>query len=177
MARHWHPQAIAQITLRSFQFLFAVISAALYAADLAHWSANNIHAHPSWIYAEVAAALAALSSIAQWWLALPRPVAVTWDCVICLLWLVAVAVFGQNISKSAAIEQEFSMDRVRAAVAIDAVNMTLWLVSAIEACWCCSKTRKQKQCADVEEVDVIKRNETKISSDDPPPYAKVENGS
>ncbi|KAL2694510.1 hypothetical protein Neosp_001093 [[Neocosmospora] mangrovei] len=186
MARQWHPRAVAQVTLRGLQFIFAVISAALYGADLANWSATNAHADASWIYAEVTAVLAALSSIAQWWLALPRPVAVVWDCVISLLWLVTVAVFAQNISNSTNMEQKFSTNRIKAAVVIDSVNLALWLASVVETCWCCGR-KKQKQPTieeATEEVDIvekkdiideqnaIKEKDAKVALD-PPPYVKV----
>ncbi|KAI8720411.1 hypothetical protein NCS52_00486400 [Fusarium sp. LHS14.1] len=186
MARQWHPRAVAQVTLRGLQFIFAVVSAALYGTDLANWSAANTHANPSWIYAEVVAVLAALSSIAQWWLALPRPGAVVWDCVISLLWLVTVAVFAQNISNSTNMEQKFSTKRIKAAVVIDSVNLALWLASVVEACWCCGR-KKQKQPTTeeaMEEVDIAekkdlndeknfaKQKDAKVSLD-PPPYVKV----
>ncbi|RTE83400.1 hypothetical protein BHE90_002042 [Fusarium euwallaceae] len=186
MARQWHPRAVTQVTLRCLQFIFAVISAALYGADLANWSATNTHAPASWIYAEVTAALAAFSSIAQWWLVLPRPGAVVWDCVISLLWLVTIAAFAQNISNSADVEQNFSINRIKAAVAIDAINLALWLASVVEACWCCSGRQKQKQHATeevMEEVDIsekqditdgqniTKEKDAKVAFD-PPPYVK-----
>jgi hypothetical protein len=187
MARQWHPRVVAQVTLRGLQFIFAVISAVLYGADLANWSATNTHAHASWIYAEVAAVLAAFSSTAQWWFALPRPGAVTWDCVISLLWLVTVAVFAQNISNSADIEQKFSINRIKVAVAIDAVNLALWLASVVEACWCCGRRQQQKQPTAeeaMEEVDIAEKkyinNEQSATKEkdakvalDPPPYVKV----
>ncbi|RSL59757.1 hypothetical protein CEP53_005674 [Fusarium sp. AF-6] len=162
MARQWHPRAVTQVTLRCLQFIFAVISAALYGADFSNWSVTNTHAHASWIYAEVTAALAAFSSISQWWLALPRPGAVVWDCVISLLWLVTVAVFSQNISNSTDMEQKFSIERINAAVAIDAVNLDLWLGSVVEACWCCGGRPKQKQHTTeeaVEEVDIAEKQD------------------
>ncbi|KAM0427269.1 hypothetical protein ACHAPT_007699 [Fusarium lateritium] len=181
MARQWHPRAVAQVTLRGLQFVFAIISAALYGADLANWSTTNTHAHPSWIYAEVAAALTVFSSIAQWWFALPRPGTVTWDCVISLLWLVTVAVFVQNISKSTDIEQRFSVNRIKAAVAIDVVNLALWLASVGEACWCCGRRQKQKQpmaeeameeVGIAEKQNIVTEKDTKLPLD-PPPYVKV----
>ncbi|KAI8676551.1 hypothetical protein NCS56_00543200 [Fusarium sp. Ph1] len=187
ITRQWHPRAVSQVTLRGLQFIFAVISAALYGADLANWSATNTHAHASWIYAEVVAVLAAPSSIAQWWLALPRPGAVVWDCVIGLLWLVTVAVFAQNISNSADIEQKISTNRIKVAVAIDAVNLALWLASVVEACWCCGRRQQQKQPTAeeaMEEVDIAEKkdinNEQSVTKEkdakvalDPPPYVKV----
>ncbi|WAO87892.1 Hypothetical protein NCS54_00521500 [Fusarium falciforme] len=187
MTRQWHPRAVAQATLRGLQFIFAVISAALYGADLANWSATNTHAHASWIYAEVAAVLAALSSMAQWWLALPRPGAVAWDCVISLLWLVTIVVFAQNISNSADIEQKFSINRIKAAVMIDAVNLALWLASVVEACWCCGRRQQQKQPTTeeaMEEMDISEKKDTNDEQNvtkerdakaalDPPPYVKV----
>ncbi|UPK90421.1 hypothetical protein LCI18_001356 [Fusarium solani-melongenae] len=187
MARKWHPRAAAQVTLRGLQFTFAVISAALYGADLTNWSATNTHAHASWIYAEVATVLAALSSIAQWWLALPRPGAVVWDCVISLLWLVTVAVFAQNISNGADIEQNFSINRIKAAVTIDAVNLALWLASVVEACWCCGRRQQQKQPTTEEVMEEMGIAEKKDTNDeqtvdkekdakaalDPPPYVKI----
>ncbi|EEU46275.1 uncharacterized protein NECHADRAFT_78710 [Fusarium vanettenii 77-13-4] len=186
MARQWHPRAVAQVTLRGLQFIFAVISAALYGADVANWSTTNTHANASWIYAEVTAVLAALSSIAQWWLALPRPGAVVWDCVISLLWLVTVAVFAQNISNSTDMDQKFSINRIKAAVAIDGINLALWLASAVEACWCCGRKKQKQPTAEeaMEEVDiaekknlndegnVTKEKDAKVALD-PPSYAKV----
>ncbi|KAF4977360.1 hypothetical protein FZEAL_6099 [Fusarium zealandicum] len=42
-----------------------------------------------------------------------------------LLWLVAVAVFAQKISKGFDNEQEFSVGRVKATVGIDVINILL----------------------------------------------------
>lgn len=145
MALSWHPVAVAQITLRGLQFLFAILSAALHGVDLGHWTSINAKAHPNWIYAEVVAVLAAISCVAQWWLHLPRSGAAVWDFVICLLWLVSVAVFGQILSKNTVVETDFSEGVVKAAVAIDTFNMVFWLASMVQACICCGRQKKEKK--------------------------------
>ncbi|KAK7397660.1 hypothetical protein QQX98_012971 [Neonectria punicea] len=175
MTREWHPRALAQISLRSAQFLFACISAALYAVDVANWSSANLHVHPNWIYAEVVSVLSVVSCFAQWWLALPRAAAAIWDAVIFLLWLVTVAVFAQILSGDKDPEGTFSSGRVGAAVGIDGLNMALWLASIVEVCLCCGGRQKsQRQKSEVSKESTAFTSEiAKTPEEQPPPYEKV----
>ncbi|KAH6891068.1 hypothetical protein B0T10DRAFT_301694 [Thelonectria olida] len=173
MTREWHPRALAQITLRSLQFVFACISAALYAVDLANWSSASKHANASWIYAEVVSVLAVFTCVAQWWLALRPLASCPWDSLLFLLWLVAVAVFGQFLSGNDEPEGGFSKGRIGAAVGIDALNMVLWLMSAVEACMCCGATRevkRQKKVQPSQKERDFAMEEVKVADENPPSY-------
>ncbi|CAM1503839.1 Fc.00g014300.m01.CDS01 [Cosmosporella sp. VM-42] len=145
MARHIGSGSLIQISFRSFQFLFAIISAALYGADLAAWTETQSSADSRWINAEVVAALAVFSCVLQWWLALHPATSSIWDSVICLLWLVTVAVLGQVAFRSEHVTGGYSSERLRAAVVISIFNMLLWLASAVEACICCGTKRTKRQ--------------------------------
>ncbi|KAF7544038.1 hypothetical protein G7Z17_g10262 [Cylindrodendrum hubeiense] len=186
MTREWHPRAIAQISLRSAQLLFSCISAALYAIDLGNWSSANVHANPNWIYAEFVSVVSVSSCIAQWWLALPRAASAIWDSGIFLLWLVAVAMFGQVLSGNKDPEGGHSIRRIGAAVGIDALNMALWFASAVEVCFCCGarkQSKKQKpemseQSESFTSEDVKVSGEKtlddgKTAEEQPPPYERV----
>lgn len=173
MTREWHPRALARISLRSLQFLFACVSAALYAVDLGHWSSANKHANASWIYSSVVSVLAVASCFGQWWFDL-RPLASgLWDSLLVLLWLVAVAVFGQFLSGSDEAGLPFSKERIGAAVGIDVLNMVMWLLSVVEACICCGAARQAKRGKGVEapkkDGDFI-MEEVNPPNDSPPAY-------
>ncbi|KAH7157128.1 hypothetical protein EDB81DRAFT_413817 [Dactylonectria macrodidyma] len=173
MAREWHPLAVAQISLRSGQFLLACVSAALYAVDLAKWSSANAHADPNWIYVEFVAVVSIFSCIAQWWLALHRVAASIWDSVIFLFWLVAVAIFGQILSGKPGPEGGYSKGRLSASVSIDTLNMLLWFTSAVVACLCCGPRhqleRKKKLETSGYTEDFASESE-KIPEEQPPSY-------
>ncbi|KPM40882.1 hypothetical protein AK830_g5654 [Neonectria ditissima] len=176
MTREWHPRAVAQISLRSAQFLFASVSAALYAVDVTNWSSYNLHVHPNWIYAEVVSAISVASCFAQWWLALPRAAAATWDAIIFLLWLVTVAVFALILSGKKEPEEGFSIGRVGAAVGIDGLNMTLWLASVVEVCLCCGARQRlelRKKPEVSEEPKTFTSSDVKTPEEQPPPYERV----
>ncbi|KAH6982893.1 hypothetical protein BKA56DRAFT_614908 [Ilyonectria sp. MPI-CAGE-AT-0026] len=176
MAREWHPRAVAQIALRSAQFLFSCISAALYAVDLANWSGTNTHANPNWIYAEFVSMVSVFTCIAQWWFALPRTASAIWDSVVFLLWLVVVSIFSQFLSGNKAPEGPYSTGRVSAAAGIDALNMALWFASAVEVCLCCGARQqlvKQKEPQTSERSEAFTSEEVKTPEEQPPPYEKV----
>ncbi|KAH7154922.1 hypothetical protein B0J13DRAFT_212875 [Dactylonectria estremocensis] len=173
MAREWHPLAVAEISLRSAQFLFACISAALCAVDLANWSSANAHADPNWIYVEFVAVVSVFSSIAQWWFALPRVAASIWDSVAFLLWLVAVAIFGQILSARPGREGGYSTGRLTASVSIDALNMVLWFASAVEACLCCGSRQhleKKKRLEMSGYTEDFASESEKMPEEQPPSY-------
>lgn len=141
MTRSTNSRSFIRCTLCSLQFAFAVVSAALYGADLAVWSSTNTSADSRWIYAEVVAALAAISSLAQLRLRHIRAIKAVWCGIVFLLWLVAVAVLGQVALRREAVDGGYSPTRLKAAVATDISNMALWLASVVELCLCCHLRR------------------------------------
>lgn len=143
MTRQLDDRSLGQIGLRSFQLIFAIVSAALIGADLANWTAMNSRADSRWVYAEVVAAISAFSCLAQWWLALNRAAAAIWDSICFMLWLVVVAVIGQVVFENKPVDGGYSTSRIRAAIGVGICNMLLWLASAAEACICC-RFRRQK---------------------------------
>lgn len=176
MARYTDPRTLTQYILRGLGLLFAVISAALYAPDLAAWTRTNTTADSRWIYAEVVATLAVISSLAQFWLKRFSAVTALWSGVIFLLWLVTVAVLGQVAFQGEVVEGGYSLARLKAAVVIDVVNMAIWLVSAVEFCLCCHRGRKGKKQGKierVEQVNVVETREIRRSVDRLPAYEEV----
>ncbi|KAL6889994.1 UDP-glucose,sterol transferase [Trichoderma evansii] len=145
---YWHNSGhhgiCARITLRIFQFVLAVITAALYGIDLASWAHTSEKADPNWIYAEVVAALSALTGVAHCFFTITSVTWCVWDGVLFLLWLVLAAVFGQIIFlvRGETNQEDFSMRNMKAAFWIDLFSMLLWLATAVEGCLWCFVTRK-----------------------------------
>ncbi|OMP85491.1 hypothetical protein BK809_0004161 [Diplodia seriata] len=184
--QYWEPSGlhglIARTALRTSQFLLAVITAGLYGADLSHYNKTSSHhtaaAPTNWIYAEVVAALSALTCayhcfatarVVAWWC--------VWDGVVAVLWAALFGVFastfvGGSGRKKEAADDEWDLTtdvrRMRAAVVFDCVCMVLWLCSALMGCmWCCRARRVTRRTdkllagseSEAEDVEMGRRHE------------------
>ncbi|CAF3623682.1 unnamed protein product [Fusarium graminearum] len=134
--------------LRVLQFTFAIVVAILYGLDLKQSTKSNARAHPSWVYAEVVAALSMISCIMQWIF-----MTAVWywcflDALISVLWLAQFGVFA-SIYLDAEAEQTFapaSVDRMQAAVWINLVCFVLWFVATLYgAIGCCARFKRVRQ--------------------------------
>lgn len=135
---------IARASLRSLQFIFAVIVAVLYGIDLAHATKVNRHAQASWIYAEIVSGLSAITCIVHLSVKVKRVAWCTWDFVLVVLWVAQTGVFGTLYGPNATPDSgsTLSLDRMRASVWIDLVNMVLWLATTVLAIGWCISTRR-----------------------------------
>ena len=57
------PGALARLTLRFFQFLFAIVVAALYGVDLHHAAQAHAGADGKWVFAELVAGLSCVTCL------------------------------------------------------------------------------------------------------------------
>ena len=71
---HGLPGALARLTLRFFQFLFAIVVIALYGIDLHHGAQAHAPTDGKWAFAEVVAVLSAVTCLVygvpvvkSWW--------------------------------------------------------------------------------------------------------------
>ncbi|KAJ5476340.1 hypothetical protein N7475_002069 [Penicillium sp. IBT 31633x] len=162
--QYWHKGGIcgliSRATLRTLQFVFAITVAGLYGIDLAHATEVNSPAPTEWVYAEVVAALSAITCIIHCSIPVVHVAWSTWDAVLFVLWLSQTGVFGA-IYTSGATRDDYkhatlSVSRMRAAVWIDLVNMLLWFATFIMGiAWCCRTrkiTRRTDGLANTEEI-------------------------
>ncbi|RAL08262.1 MARVEL domain-containing protein, partial [Aspergillus homomorphus CBS 101889] len=144
----------ARATMRMLQFVFAVIVAALYGVDLAHATKTRAPASSEWIFAEVVAALSALTCIVHCFVVVKRVAWSAWDAVLFVLWLAQTGVFGTlyvpREVEPADRATTTSLIRMRMAVWFDLLNMGLWLVSTVMGvAWCVRArrvTRSTEKC-------------------------------
>ena len=76
---------IGRITLRSLQFMFAIVVAGLYGVDLHHVTIIQAHARPEWVYAEVVSCLSGVTCIIHCFVAVRRAGWFVWDGVLFVL--------------------------------------------------------------------------------------------
>lgn len=163
--QYWHPSGLcgllARTALRTSQFAFAVLAAGLYGADLARATRSRTTAPTNWIYAEVCAALSALTCAVHCFATVTNVAWCVWDFVVCVLWAAAFGVFGSaflggRAEGDAGEEWGLTGDvgRMRAAVGVDAVCMVLWFVTAVMGCaWCCWARRVRRKADKLVESD------------------------
>ncbi|KAH7021823.1 hypothetical protein B0J12DRAFT_390325 [Macrophomina phaseolina] len=156
--QYWQPTGlcglITRTALRTSQFIFAVIAAALYGADLAHSSTTTSTSSPTnWIYAEVCAGLSAITCIVHCFATVTNVAWCVWDFVVCVLWAAAFGVFGSifiGAKKEDSVDDEWDLtmdvERMRVALGVDAVCMVLWFATAVMGCaWCCRARRVKRR--------------------------------
>ncbi|KAJ5095118.1 hypothetical protein N7532_007409 [Penicillium argentinense] len=148
--QYWHKPGpygiITRATLRTLQFTLAIIIAALYGVDLSHASKHNLHGPTEWVYAELVAALSAITCLIHISVRVVHVAWSTWDGVLFVLWLAQTGVFGciyiTNDIQDPYRESTRSISRMRAAVWIDFVNILLWLLTTVLGIAWCVRTRK-----------------------------------
>ncbi|KAJ5984516.1 hypothetical protein N7481_006615 [Penicillium waksmanii] len=161
--QYWHRRGpfgvISRATLRTLQFVFAIIIAALYGVDLAHASKHHLHGQTEWIYAEFVVALSAITCAVHCFVTVVHVSWVTWDTVLFVLWIAQVGVFGNiYIRHDSDVQQPYvestqSITRMRAAVWISLINMFLWLLTTILGVAWCIRTRKVTRRTDKDEQE------------------------
>ncbi|KAJ5329349.1 hypothetical protein N7452_009739 [Penicillium brevicompactum] len=154
--QYWHKGGVCGLVpraaLRTLQFVFAITVAGLYGVDLARATKSNTAAPTEWVYAEIVAALSAITCIIHCFVTVVHVAWSTWDGVLFVLWLAQTGVFG-NIYTSGVKTSEYrtatsSLPRMQAAVWIDLVNMLTWFTTFILGiAWCC-RTRKMTRRTD-----------------------------
>ncbi|KAF7587317.1 hypothetical protein BBP40_007402 [Aspergillus hancockii] len=158
--QYWHKSGtcglMTRAALRTFQFVFAVVVAGLYGADLANATKSNSHARAEWVYAEFVAAVSALTCIVHCFVTVIHVAWSAWDAVLFILWLAQVGVFGSAYVSNVQTEDEKvtrSIPRMRAAVWIDLINMLLWFATFVLGIAWCIRTRKVTRRTDQVEGD------------------------
>jgi hypothetical protein len=148
-------------SLRTLQFIFAIIVAVIYGIDLQHASSLQARAHPSWVFAEVAAALSAITCLIHCLFPVRRVVRCILDFALAVLWAACFGSFavyflaGRETIDS--YEMTTSSSRMKAGAWIDLVNTILWFISAVSCCTC-SKAGFQQ----VQDVDERQRTESQM---------------
>jgi hypothetical protein len=147
--QYWHMSGfsglIARATIRTLQFVFAIIVAALYGVDLQHATKTHTQANSAWIYAEVVACLSILTCAVHCLVTVKRVAWCAWDWVVFVLWVSQFGVFGtiyiggKNSTDEDATE---SVARMNVAVWIDLVNMLLWFATAVGGIVRCCTARR-----------------------------------
>ncbi|CAI7637943.1 unnamed protein product [Penicillium manginii] len=149
--QYWHRKGpfgvFTRATLRTLQFVFAIVIAALYGVDLAHASKTNQHGQTEWIYAELVVVFSAITCAVHCFVTIVHVAWVTWDTVLFILWMAQVGVFGNIYMRhDSDIQQPYvqvtqSVTRMRAAVWIGFINMLLWLLTTVLGVAWCIRTR------------------------------------
>jgi hypothetical protein len=147
--QYWHMGGTAGLfmraTLRTLQFIFAIIVAATYGVDLHHSTNTHTHGNSAWVYAEVVACLSILTCMVHCFVTVKRVAWCAWDWVLFFLWVSQFGVFGTiYIGGKNVVEEDFtqSVTRMKVSVWIDFVNMLLWFATAVGGIvWCCTARR------------------------------------
>lgn len=123
--------AMIRFVLRFFQFVLAITVAGLYGVDLHHATKAGAYIDGKWVFAEVCAGLAALTTIAygvMFFLASEK--LFMWDWVLFILWTTLFGIFGRIFIPANPTPKQAGQIRMKHAVWVDLLNMILWLVSA-----------------------------------------------
>ncbi|KAK5135620.1 hypothetical protein LTR08_005100 [Meristemomyces frigidus] len=124
------PGALARLTLRFFQFIFAIVVAALYGIDLHHASEEHAYTDGKWVFAEVCAVLSCVTCLIYGLPFIKSYWAFGWDWVLFILWTALFGIFGHLYIPAHPTPQQHGQIRMKHAVWIDLINMLLWLVTA-----------------------------------------------
>lgn len=160
--QYWHMSGslglFARATLRTLQFTFAVIVAALYGIDLSQSTSTNTHANSAWVFAEVVATLSIITCGIHCLVAVKRVAWCAWDWVLFILWVAQFGVFGAiYLGGKDLVNGQYtqSVTRMKVTDLIDGLNMMLWFTSAVGGVvWCCVE-RKFTRRTDV--MDLSKK--------------------
>lgn len=163
--QYWHTDGIfgifARAAIRTLQFVFAIIVAAIYGVDLGHATKIHAHANSEWVYAEVVACLSAITCILHCFVTVKRVAWSTWDGVLFVLWLAQTGVFGSIYGSGVRPGYEGatqSLLRMRVGIWIDLVSMLLWFTSTVLAVAWCIRARRVTRRTD--QLDVTRNQET-----------------
>ncbi|EPE28157.1 hypothetical protein GLAREA_04948 [Glarea lozoyensis ATCC 20868] len=147
---YWHTGGstglFMRAALRTLQFVFAVIIAALYGVDLAHSTATKSRANSAWVFAEVVSALSIITCAVHCFVTVKRVAWCAWDFFVFILWIAQFGVFATVYigggTDSAEGFETLSVSRMKAAVWLDAINALLWFVTFVSGiAFCCTARR------------------------------------
>ncbi|KAI5362081.1 hypothetical protein Slin15195_G057310 [Septoria linicola] len=139
-----------RLAIRILQFALALTSMVIYSRDLRAFTAANVHAPASWIYAEV---VAALSIIVCAWCVFKnvhhRVLRLMLDFVIAVLWSAQAGYFGivywQDDGRgNESRPPQANEKRMKDAVAVALVCVGLWMVSWFQSVvWRCQALKQR----------------------------------
>ncbi|KAI1146551.1 hypothetical protein F4825DRAFT_456361 [Nemania diffusa] len=145
MDRYWKLDGghglIIRTAFRTSQFLFAIIAAGLYGADLSFFSRAQQDAPSTWIFAEVLVVFTVLVAAAHCFLTIRHLMWSLLDAVLVIMWLAVAALAGQaafggrNTELASGITVQDT--HIMAAFWVDLINMLLWLATLVEAALLC----------------------------------------
>ncbi|MCJ1253831.1 hypothetical protein MMC24_001645 [Lignoscripta atroalba] len=118
---------IIHTVLRVLQFIFAVTVLGLYGVDISDARKGGRNSDSRWVYAEVVAAFAAITSLVYMVPFIKSYLVFAWDAVLFILWVAVFGVFGKMFIPKGNLGSQ----RMKNAVWIDLINMLLWLISAV----------------------------------------------
>ncbi|KAK4996935.1 hypothetical protein LTR66_003564 [Elasticomyces elasticus] len=122
---------LGRIFLRFFQFVLALTVAGLYGVDLNNARKAGVYADGRWVYAEVVAALAAVTTLVYAVPFIKSYVFFGWDAILFILWTALFGIFGKLwIHEHPTPHQPGSL-RMKNAVWVDLTNMILWFATAV----------------------------------------------
>ncbi|SLM34797.1 Marvel domain [Lasallia pustulata] len=118
---------ILHAILRFLQFVLALTVAGLYGAQLDDQRKHGGHGDSRWIYAEVVAALSAVTCILYMIPLVRSYLFFAWDLILFILWVALFGLFGKLYIKKNA-HHDSSVQKMKNAVWVDLINMLLWLL-------------------------------------------------
>jgi len=136
--------ALIRITLRFLQFVMAIVVAGLYGVDLDHATKAGAYTDGKWVFAEVVAALSAVTVLIYALPFLKSYWAFAWDWILFCLWTALFGVFGHIYIPAHPTPKQLGQWRMKNAVWIDLVNMILWLLTAIYSTVVCFRARDRR---------------------------------
>ncbi|OJD31354.1 uncharacterized protein BKCO1_4900038 [Diplodia corticola] len=124
------PGLLARVLLRFLQFVLALTVCGLYGVDLDAARQAHAYADSKWVYAEVVAGLAALTTLAYLLPMVKSLFFFAWDWVLFVLWVALFGVFGRMYIGEE-VEYDGGVRRMKHAVWVDLACMVLWFVTAV----------------------------------------------
>ncbi|KAF3020298.1 hypothetical protein E8E14_013435 [Neopestalotiopsis sp. 37M] len=146
---------IVRTAFRTGQFIFAIVAAGLYGADLAYFSRHNISADGTWIFAEVLVVFSVLLCAAHCIFTVKHLMWSLLDGAMALMWMVMAILAGQAVYGGDLVADvlDAKYTHAGAAIWINLINMVLWLATVIEASLLCCTARTVRRKLDNLEMD------------------------
>ncbi|EMC94260.1 hypothetical protein BAUCODRAFT_141621 [Baudoinia panamericana UAMH 10762] len=123
--------AIIRAVIRFFQFILAIVVCALYGVDLQNAHRAHSYTDGRWVFAEVVAGLAAVTTIVYAVPFVKSYWAFGWDWILFILWTALFGLFGSLYIHYHPSPKQSGQIRMKHAVWVDLVNMLLWFITAI----------------------------------------------
>lgn len=160
MDRYWQLKGghglYFRTSLRTGQFLFAIIAAGLYGADLAIFTRHHLPAQSTWIFAEVLVAFSVVTGAIHCIFTVTNLLWCSWDAALALMWLVVSIITGQmaleHPDKELAPGIAVKDTHAKVSFAFGLINTVLWIGTVAEACLLCCSARTIRRKKDNIEV-------------------------